>query len=310
MDDVLDEWKTWIQTSQLQHGPDPLKNKVLSFFRCICFTTSDVGLLHVVGGRIREIKQRLDDIATDKVRYQLNSTDRSEKHVERYVTTSFIDTHEVKGRKEEKDKVKSKLFSGASKLHIISLVGMGGIGKTTLAKLIYNDNDIQDHFEEKIWVCVSEPFDEMRIAKAILESLRGSSTHDFRELENILKEIRAILYEKRFLLVLDDVWNENPNKWKELKHSLTCGLLGSTILITTRKERVALIMGCNNESIHKLGLLNSEQCWSIIRQIAFVNGEHDKLERIGKKIAYKCKGLPLAATTLGGLLRFKKSIKE
>ncbi|KAJ8747932.1 hypothetical protein K2173_013000 [Erythroxylum novogranatense] len=310
MDDVLDEWKTWIQTSQLQHEPDPLKNKVLSFFRCNCFTTSDVGLRHVVGGRIREIKQRLDDIATDRVRYQLNSTDRSEKHVERYVTTSFIDTQEVKGREEEKDRVKSKIFSGASKLHIISLVGMGGIGKTTLAKLIYNDNDIQDHFEEKIWVCVSEPFDEMRIAKAILESLRGSSTHDFRELENILKEIRAILYKKRFLLVLDDVWNENPNKWKELKHSLTCGLLGSTILITTRKERVALLMGCNNESIHKIGFLNSEQCWSIIRQIAFVNGERDKLERIGKKIADKCKGLPLAATTLGGLLRFKKSMKE
>ncbi|KAJ8769136.1 hypothetical protein K2173_000911 [Erythroxylum novogranatense] len=316
-DDVIDEWKTWIQTSQFQNqhhssgsSQSQLKHKVLYIFRCICFIKRDVSLRHVVARKIREFQQRLDDIATDQVRYQFSSSQKTDKHIERHVTTSYIDTQEVKGRDQEKDKVKSMILNAKSKFHIVSLVGMGGIGKTTLAQLVYNDREIQTHFDNKIWVCISESFDEMRIAKAILESIDGSFIYDLKELENVLTKIRGILREKRFLLVLDDVWNENPTKWKELKQSLTCGLFGSTILITTRKEKVALVMGCRDESIYRVGLLNSDQCWSIISQIALVQGDRQKLENIGRRIADKCKGLPLAATTIGGLLRFKKSKKE
>ncbi|KAJ8769572.1 hypothetical protein K2173_005175 [Erythroxylum novogranatense] len=317
MDDVIDEWKTWIQTSQRQLQPPPsdristLKHKVFSIFRCNCFTLRDVGLRHVIGRRIKEIHQTLDDIAAGKDLLQLHSTNRSDKQVERHVTTSFVETQKVKGRDVEKDQVKSMILETKSNPHIISLVGLGGIGKTTLAKLIYNDSEIENHFEKKIWVCVSEPFDEMRIAKAILESLRGPSiAHDFKELDNVLREIRKDLNEKTFLLVLDDVWNENPSKWEELKQSLACGLLGSTILVTTRNKRVAIVMGCNPDSIHEVELLTPDDCWSIISQITLVQGDGQRLESIGKKIAEKCKGLPLVANIVGGFLRFKKTEKE
>ncbi|KAJ8769364.1 hypothetical protein K2173_002568 [Erythroxylum novogranatense] len=152
------------------------------------------------------------------------------------------------------------ILDAKSKLHTISIMGMGGIGKTTLAKLIYNDNEIQTHFDKQMWVCVSHPFDAMRAAKAILESLDDSSVHDIKELEKVLKNIRGILKEKRFLLVLDDVWNESRDEWVELEHSLNCGLLGSALLITTRKESVASVMGCKDESIHRIGILSWEQC--------------------------------------------------
>ncbi|KAJ8769176.1 hypothetical protein K2173_000951 [Erythroxylum novogranatense] len=295
MDDVIDEWMTWMN----QHHPSGsnqthLKHKVLSIFRCFCFIKRDVGLRHVVARKIREIQQRLDDIATHKDRYQLSSSQKTEKYIERHMTTPFIDMQKVKGRDEEKDEVKSQILEAKSNPHIISLVGLGGIGKTTLAQLVYNDSDIQTHFEKKMWVCVSEPFDEIRIAKAILESLCGSSAHGFKELANVLEEISASLNKKRFLL--------------ELEQCLTCGLQGSTILITTRKKRVAEVMRC--ESIHKVGSLTLDQCWSIISEIALVQGDCQKFESIGKRIADKCKGLPLVATTIGGLLRFKKSEKN
>ncbi|KAJ6373352.1 hypothetical protein OIU76_027650 [Salix suchowensis] len=104
-------------------------------------------------------------------------------------------------------------------LRTVSLVGMGGIGKTTLAQLVYNDHEVQTYFGKRIWVCVSDPFDETRIAKAILEGLKESA-HDLNELQALLERIQESIRGKRFLLVLDDVWNEDSTKWEQLKNSL------------------------------------------------------------------------------------------
>eukprot|EP00257_Ricinus_communis_P025158 XP_025012572.1 putative disease resistance protein RGA3 [Ricinus communis] len=189
---------------------------------------------------------------------------------------------------------------------------MGGLGKTTLAKLVYNDSEVEKNFESRIWVSVSKPFDEIKIAKAILEILINAASV-LVEFEAIMQHIRKLLKGKRLLLILDDVWEDGPSKWEQMRDSFMSASLGSSILVTTRDESVAMNMGCTGDRLFKLGNLFLEECWSIFSEIAFFeknNDERVQLEAIGREIVKKCDGLPLAAKTLGNLLRFKDSRQE
>ncbi|KAL4637209.1 hypothetical protein ACB092_03G063300 [Castanea dentata] len=187
---------------------------------------------------------------------------------------------------------------------------MGGLGKTTLAQLAYNDPRVQNHFEIKFWICVSDPFDQCKVAKEILESIEGQSPN-LTTLQSQLDRIRANIAHKKFFLVLDDVWTEDYTMWEPFKVAFNCVALSSNIIVTTRKSRVAEMMG--SVSIIDLSELSNLDCWLIFSKIAFLDKDPEQceqLEDIGRQIAKRCKGLPLAAKTLGSLMRFKKSREE
>jgi len=318
MDDVLDEWGTEIAKSQSKVNEHPRKNtrKVCSFMIFSCFHFREVGLRRDIALKIKELNERIDGIAIEKNRFHFKSSEVVIKQHDHRRTVSFIDAAEVKGRETDKGRVRNMLLSESSQgpaLRTISLVGMGGIGKTTLAQLVYNDHEVETHFDKRIWVCVSDPFDETKIAKAILEALKGSASN-LIELQTLLENIQPLIRGKKFLLVLDDVWNEDSTKWEKLRNSLKCGCLpGSSILVTTRNRNVANCMGSSSTDILELRLLSIDECWSLFSQLAFFDKnsrEYDNLEDIGREIAAKCKGLPLAAKTLGSLLRLKRSRAE
>ena len=159
-------------------------------------------------------------------------------------------------------------------------------------------------------MCVSDPFDEFNVAKAILESLEGNIAPNSGELEALLQRILASLKGKRFLLVLDDVWTRDESKWEQIRKSLKSGAVGSRVLVTTRKKEVAIMMRADAQMIH-VELLSEEVCWLIFSRLA-LSGRDDveQLENIGKQITIKCKGLPLVAKTLGSLMHFKTSRKQ
>ncbi|KAK9215494.1 hypothetical protein WN944_007499 [Citrus x changshan-huyou] len=188
---------------------------------------------------------------------------------------------------------------------------MGGIGKTTLALLAYNSDDVKKHFEKRIWVCVSDPFDEFRIARAIIEALKPGSAKDLVEFRSLMRHIKECVEGEKFLLVLDDVWNEYYSKWEPFYNYLKNGLHGSKILITTRKDRVARCM--RSTKIIPIDLLSEKECWSIFESLAFFDKSMEGCEnfkKIGREIVGKCKGLPLAVKIIGNLLRSRNTKEE
>ncbi|XP_038885174.1 disease resistance protein RGA2-like [Benincasa hispida] len=192
-------------------------------------------------------------------------------------------------------------------LLIIPIVGMGGVGKTTLAKLVFRHELIKKHFHETIWICASERFDINEILVAILESLTDKVP---TKRETLLRRLQKELLDKRCFLVLDDVWNENSKLWEELEDCLKeiVGKFGITVMVTTRLDEVANIMG--TVSGYRLEKLPKDQCWSLFKRSANANGVKmtPKLEAIRIKLLQKIDGIPLVAKVLGGAVEFEGDI--
>jgi len=169
--------------------------------------------------------------------------------------------------------------------------------------MVFNDKSVKTHFDLKIWVCVSDDFSMMKILKSIIESTTGKNP-DLSSLESMQRKVQEILQYKRYLLVLDDVWSEDQEKWNKFKSLLQHVKKGASILVTTRLDIVASIMGTYHA--HHLVGLSDDDIWSLFKQQAFVsnNEEQGKLVAIGKKLVRKCVGSPLAAKVLGSSLRF------
>ncbi|XP_014492654.1 putative disease resistance RPP13-like protein 1 [Vigna radiata var. radiata] len=225
--------------------------------------------------------------------------------------TSLPNESVIYGRDNDKEFVFNWLISDTlNKLSILSIVGMGGMGKTSLAQHVFNDPRLEEaKFDTKIWVSVPEEFDVLNVSRVILGTITGSTDYSV-EHELIQRRLKEELSGKKFLLILDDVWNENPFKWKDVQKPLVFGSQGSRILVTTRSEKVADAMRSEK---HLLQVLKEDYCWDLFAKQAFQGAnpqpDPDFIE-IGKKIVEKCKGLPLALTTMGSLLYNKSSLYE
>ncbi|KAF5725312.1 putative LRR and NB-ARC domains-containing disease resistance protein [Tripterygium wilfordii] len=237
------------------------------------------------------------------------------KELQRLPTTSLVEESSVVGRDNDVERVIKLVLSDdlagrGGHVPVIAIVGVGGIGKTTLAQLVYNAREVNECFDLKVWVFVSERFDVIRITKTILEAVtsKSSDTNDFDMLQTRLKEN---LKGKKFIVVLDDVWNEEQSVWEALRKPINSCAHGSKIIVTTRNESVTSVM--RPVSTCQLQPISNGDCWLLLSQYAFENGQSDvslNLEVMREELVKKCCGLPLAAKALGGLLRSKRNPEE
>ena len=305
--DVLDEFECEDLRRQVVKTHVSTSRKVRRFFS----SSNPIAFCNKMGHRVKEIRERLDLIAKDRDQFQLEVR-LDDRRVVRRETHSFVRDCDVIGRDADKQKIIDLLMHTGDdrKVSVISIVGIGGLGKTTLAQWVYNDVRVARSFNPKIWVCVSEDFNVLKLAKEILKSAGGGISENM-SMDEVQASLRSILKERRFLIVLDDVWNEDRDKWIELENFLREGGHGSKILVTTRSHKVASTMAPG--SIHDLKGLPNKDCLSLFLRCAFIEGQHEqypKLVQIGEQIVEKCKGVPLAVKTLGSLLYSETEVRD
>ncbi|KAE8721164.1 putative LRR and NB-ARC domains-containing disease resistance protein [Hibiscus syriacus] len=243
-----------------------------------------------------------------------------------YDTEDVLDEFEIEAlRKQDRKEsrigekgdplLRASIGADEEDIPVPGIVGLGGLGKTALAKLVFNDICVHNHFELKLWVCVSEDFDLQLLVLKLVKAVKAERGRDgdlgSMNLQQLQMALRDCLNGKRYLLVLDDVWNEDNKKWVELKQLLPGGATGSKIIVTTRSNKVAKITG--TVSPHKLKALPYNKSLSLFLKFAFKKGEekqHPNLVEIGEEIVKKCNGVPLLLKTLGSMLFSKTAERE
>ncbi|GKV51425.1 hypothetical protein SLEP1_g58084 [Rubroshorea leprosula] len=273
-EDVLDEvvYERLKQEVQIQNQ---MKKEV-----CLFFTFSNPFIFRLtMANKIKNLIASIVEINEEATQFGLQSRHATYEPRSNPQTAYSSPGYcpRVIGREGDVSKIVDLLIDPSNKesLSVISVVGMGGVGKTTLVKSVQNHEKIVRNFGKTMFICVSEDFDVKKILKEMLESL----TKEGCSIENeatIVGKIQDMLKNENYLLILDDVWNEDPLKWEALRG------------------------------------LDDEQCWSIIEQRAFGGSSvpNLELEAIGRQIAKKCKGVPLVANVIGASLSDRRDRGE
>ena len=257
-----------------------------------------------VGNRMKEMRKELKVITDQHKSFMLKpgTITRELKITDTRATSSVMKDEElIVGRTNNKRDIMASLSeSNTGRITIFPIYGIGGIGKTTLAKMVFNDAQFKDY--SHVWVYVSQTFYMNKIGNSIISQLSKAESQ-LTKRQMIHNSLVELLAGKNILIVLDDLWEDNGSHLDDLKDMLKVGEHSRiVVIVTTRNEGVANKF--QTIEPYKLAPLSNDSCWIIIKQKSSFDSRDDKheVEQIGKDIAVMCGGVALAAQSLGYML--------
>ncbi|KAK3418333.1 hypothetical protein EUGRSUZ_H04290, partial [Eucalyptus grandis] len=310
MEDILDEF---MLNFARDHGHGFIK-----YFNKIKSSMQNLKARHCISSRIDHIKLKVDSIAERRRRYNfaeqcaISSAGGTTWHDLRE-DACLVDEDELVGIDEPREELVKWLVDSEPGLQVLSIFGMGGLGKTTLAKRVFDNQQVKAYFQSHVWVTVSQSYEIANILREMVEQLhreikqpapQGMESANSTKLKQMLKDL---LQQKRYVIVLDDVWSSKA--LEGIKNAMPNNSLCSRIIITTRTADIATVL-FNQSKVYELKGLSLEESWSLFCKKAFYgNPCPPYLEHLSRQILKKCEGLPLAIVTVGGLL-FGKDVLE
>ncbi|KAF2318912.1 hypothetical protein GH714_011630 [Hevea brasiliensis] len=318
---------------------------VRGFINRSSFKFSNAFLLHETGTQIKSIQAKIEDISKSMQTYGVkpDEGEASNRQQESRRSYPYAEEEYVISLDAVISDLKARLMTEEERMRVVSIVGMGGLGKTTLAKKVYNDTHVKQHFDCYSWVFVSQQFSIKDVLVGILinvasgedkskllermkdeqplksmlekmkEEVQFKSVLESLKEERLIEALHSVLEEKRYFVVFDDIWTNEA--WDRLKPAFLKGKKGSKVLFTTRNRTLASHADPWGSPVEP-PFLTDDEGWELLERKTFpkeIPKEHGctpELEKLGREMVKKCRGLPLAVVVLGGLLATKKSLKE
>ncbi|XP_059315923.1 putative late blight resistance protein homolog R1C-3 [Lycium ferocissimum] len=252
----------------------------------------------IIRGEVTEIQEKklftFDLVVHDTL-------DTTTAHISSELTNTPRMTEEVVGFEDVMEKLREQVIRGTKQLDVISVVGMPGLGKTTVANKLYSDELVVSRFDIRAQCCASQAYSRRSVLLDILRDAIGESPTLAKLSTDVLADhLRKILLPKRYLILVDDVWEASV--WDDLRFCFHDANNGSRIILTTQYGDVAENAKSVSDPLH-LRMLNDDESWKLLKQKVF--GEEScsvLLSYVGQEIANKCRGLPLAIVLVAGML--------
>ncbi|XP_058201497.1 disease resistance protein RPM1-like [Rhododendron vialii] len=314
IEDVMDEYILHLVENKQRSG-------FIGFLHKMARSITELKPRHEIASQIQGIKQVICAIKERADRYGFSSLENgsSSKTEEKMeddprIASLFIEEGEVVGIESTKEELIHRLIIGESNRTVTSLVGMGGCGKTTLAKAVFDNEKVFEHFDCQAWVSVSQSYKTedifRRMLKQLFQAIKKCAPEKINTMDqnSLIQMLREFLLQKRYLIVFDDIWS--ADFWRFAKLTLPKNNKGSQIIVTTRSEDVAsFCKESSSDHICKLEPLIEEEAWKLFCVKVFQQDSGGgcplELEKVSRSIVKKCEGLPLAIVTIGALLSTK-----